>query len=317
MATIFNSILPIFLLIAVGVVLEKILPRQPESSKLMCKLGLGSCETLTSVLNRFALYLALPALIISSLAKTSRDQIIDVNLIYFNVAVILAIILISYAVTRLSKMKASMANTYIFGTFFGSVAYVGFPFIGQLYPGNDGVVSILVAIHVIIAFSLGIYILERSKRKADGGGAGIRLLKNPLLISVIIGLVTLSIGITLPAAIATAVSMLGASASPVVLIAMGTFIAKEWKFDKTIWHAATIAGLKIIFMPLVFLLSALLMKQSLALDISILSAGMPVALTNFALAEIYPMNKKIIANAIILSVIVSLVTLAGFSLLLA
>jgi len=43
--------------------------------------------------------------------------------------------------------------------------------------------------------------------------------------------------------------------------------------------------------------------------ISVLEAGMPLALTPFILGEIYPMEREVIAIAIVVSCFISLVTL--------
>ena len=312
MYTILQSILPIFILIGIGMILQASMPKPPLSTRLMCRIGLGSCETMTSVLNRYALYLALPALIIHSLASTDAEQVNHTGVYFFTLVVLTVVLFIVYAATKQLKLKTDIANAYLFGVFFGNVAYIGFPFIARLIPGNDGVVSIIVAIHIAIAFTFGLALLEHSKNGSPASVAG-KLVRNPLLISVVIGLLLLFTGIDMPSVLGAAVAMLAASASPVVLVAVGTFIASSWRLDETLWHSAYIAGLKILAVPLFFVTFAFFMPPSTALTVSLLEAAMPAALTTFALAEIYPIHKKIIANAIIISTVLSLFTLSLWS----
>lgn len=317
---IITAILPIFILIGIGIVLQKMLPRQPKSSQLLCHIGLGSCETWTTVLNKYALYLALPALIFSSLAQASTENLLPATLILFTTLLLIASIIVTYTVCTLFKASPTLRNTYIFGVFFGNIAFIGPPFILSLY-GTEvlGSLSIIIAIHIAVAFSLGLLILERSKHHnhIDWHTIITTLIKNPLLLSVISGLLILLSGISLPTSITTAISMLGASASPVVLVAMGTFIATEWHPRGHIGHTIAISLLKLMGLPLLFLIIGVsLFTPTILRDISILEAAMPVAISNFALAEIYPMDKKITANAIILSTILAVVTLSVFSLVL-
>lgn len=315
--TVLYSILPIFLLIAAGVVLQKILPKQPESSKLMCKVGLGSCVSWTSVLNQFALYLALPALIIHSLITTSTGGIISVDLIIFNAVALVVFLLLIYGVAKKSANSDELINTYLFGGLLGNVAYIGPPFINSLFDQASGTISILIAVHIFIAFSFGVYILERSNQQTSGIlSIAKSLLKNPLIIAVIVGVIIYLAQIPIPEPIVKFLSMLAQSASPVVLIAIGTFLVKHWSIKQGIKHVVTISAIKLLAMPLLFAGALLIFPNSQNISISILEAAMPVALTNFALAEMYKMDRYIMSSAIIISTITSVVTLSVLGLLL-
>lgn len=318
--TILSAILPIFILIGIGVVLQKILPRQPESSRLMCQIGLGSCETWTTVLNKFALYLALPALIFSSLVETQTTQLLPASLVLFTIIAMIGMIGLVYLVTTLLGYSSTLRNTYVFNTFFGNIAYIGPPFLVALY-GTDilGAISISIAIHVAIAFSIGLILLERSKHHdhIDWSTISSTLIRNPLLLSVFLGLLFLFLSIPIPSTIIDALTMLGATSSPVILIALGTFIATEWDPRVHLGHMIVITSLKLFIIPLICLFFlAMYYTPNVFRDITLLQIAMPVAVSNFALAEAYPMDKKITANVIILSVLVSVCSLSLFSLVL-
>jgi predicted permease len=320
MMLILTSILPIAILIVFGVILQKLLPRQPESSKLMCQIGLGSCETWTTVLNKFALYLSLPALVFSSLVRAGTDAILPFPIIIYNIVLLIVLILLVRGFGKLRKWPKSLINTYFFGAFFGNVAYIGPPFLLSLYGDVSGLLSMIIAIHIGVAFTVGLFFLELSTQDSLHHSMRAilqKLIRNPLLLSVLAGILVIIFDIPVPAAIYEATYMLGVSASPIVLIAVGTFIATEWSPRKNIHHAINITAIKLIAMPTMFLLvGQYFFAPSDLLHISILEAAMPIALSNFALAEEYPMDKKITANAIILSTIVSIITLSIFSALL-
>ncbi len=309
-----SAIIPLCILIGIGYLMQKTLPRQPKSHQLLCKIGLASCESWTTVLNKFALYLALPALIFSSLVTSGNQARIPIEFILYTALLLIAIILIVALIGRLLNWSPVLTNTYVFGVFFGNVAYIGPPFLSSLYGDIIAPVSIIIAIHVGIAFSVGLILLERSKHThIDPISIAKKLITNPLLLSVLMGLLVAILHIPLPAPLLHAIQMLGASASPVVLIALGTFIATEWSPHDGLIHACVISAGKLIITPLLFLLVGSLFAASTIRDISILQAAMPVALSNFALAEHYPMDKKITANAIIMSTIAAAVTLGAFA----
>ncbi|PSO46056.1 MAG: hypothetical protein BRC22_00115 [Parcubacteria group bacterium QH_9_35_7] len=253
--------------------------------------------------------MALPALILHSLATTDTQQLLSFELIVFNTVVLIVYVTILYLILSQLDLSVKLRNTYFFGAFFGTVAYIGFPFIQSIFTTTQGTISILVAIHVAVAFSLGLYFLERSSQEEyHFYDTLFFLLKNPLIWAVIVGIFLLLFNFTLPNVIFDAIQMLANSASPVVLVAIGSFITKNWPLQN-LRHAFTITGLKIILMPLIFSLGLLYFPASEEMTISIVEAGMSVALTNFALSEMYPIDQHTISSSIIISVILSMITL--------
>jgi len=74
-------------------------------------------------------------------------------------------------------------------------------------------------------------------------------------------------------------------------------------------HVVRLVGLKLIVIPIVFLLYFYLAGQTEVLAISVLEAGMPMAIMPFILAELYPMEREIIAIGIVVSSVLSIFTL--------
>ena len=313
MSIILNSILPLFLLIALGVVIKLVQNIQHPTAAKICSLT-GHCDDKWSeVLNKSALYIALPALILHSLANTPKAELVGRDVMLMNVILLAVFFVTILIIGKISNTKKEIVNTYAFCAFFGNVAYIGLPFILSLRPGAAGATSVLIAVHIAIAFTLGLYVLERSKHKnVELKTIAKRVITNPLIIAVVVGFLFLYSGIRLPDILDTTLKMLGASASPVVLIAIGLFLAKKIKFDWSLAHATIISVLKLAVLPILFILVSKMFSNatnSMAFDLSIIEAGMPVALTNFALAEIYPMDKRIAAKSIIISTILSLFTI--------
>lgn len=308
--SILNALLPVFILIGIGYLFQKTQKQEPRTQHILGSLGIIAENTWSSILNMYALKLALPALIFSSLISIHVSSLPSMTFVVYTTLSLLTVLGLVYWLTKKLHMPDEIANAYIFGGFFGNTAYIGFAYLISLFVNSGATLSLILAIHLIIAFTVGIMILEKSTHHHISlSGILIKTAKNPLLISVFLGLLLIVANIDIPVVLAKAIAMIGNSSSPVVLIALGSFIAREWHHDGTMAHAMSISLIKVIAMPLIFLAIAFAIKGEEAITLSILQAGMPVALANFALAETYAINKTMMANAIIVSTLLSIVTL--------
>ncbi len=318
MDIILTAIAPLFTIIIVAALVKIIITANKSPWRRLVDKITHRDDIWSEVLNKFALYISLPALIFYTLVHTEPSTLLSWSSIWINVGLIIFIIIVTHILTKYFKLDKKLANVYILCGFFGNVAYIGLPFVLSLYPGSGGQLGVLIAIHVIIAFTIGLGILEYSKHKrANFKVTLLNIVKNPLVISIALGLLFLKFGWSVPEILDATVMILAGSASPVVLTAIGLFIARKIKIDAEFFHSTLITFLKIVIMPILFLLVAFYFKLGGSFHSSILEAAMPVAITNFAMAEIYPMNKKVVANAIMLSTIFSVFTLTFFSMLLA
>ena len=133
-------------------------------------------------------------------------------------------------------------------------------------------------------------------------------MKNPLLLAVLFAVMLLVTNTKLPFVLLKSIDLLAAGATPIILISLGIFLARE--LPKVAYtHVFGLIGLKLFVMPSIFLLYFYLAGQTEVLAISVLEAGMPMAITPFILAELYPMEREIIAIAIVISCFLSVFTL--------
>ncbi len=264
-----------------------------------------------TILNRYGLYVAFPALIIHSLSNASGSAMPNIEIILLNFGLLLSIIGIILLVGKIFKTEKSLLNTYIITAFFGNIGYLGFPIISSLIGGSETVISIHIAIYNIVLFTAGLAILEHSKSDTHCKRLIIkRVISNPLLISVIIGLLIFGFKIQIPAIFDKSIDMIYRSASPVVLFALGIFLIRKINFKQELKHALPLVFIRIIFVPAIFILAWLIFKPGDLFKISILEASMPMAITPFALSEKYPLQKEIISTGILLTTVLSPITIA-------
>ena len=265
-------------------------------------------DSWTAVLNKLAIYLLFPALIFSGMIKVKLESIDDFSFLYGNFILLVLIIALLYFGLKAMGFKKSIVNTYVISVFFGNVGYLGFPILSSLIPGAEGLVSMHVALYTLILFTFGIGVLEFSVHKKLSSKILVDALKNPLLLAVIFSIVILATDTTLPFVVSKTVDLLAGGATPTILISLGIFLARE--LPKVRYeHVVGLIGLKLLVMPTIFLLYFFLAGQTEVLAISVLEAGMPMAITPFILAELYPMEREIIAIGIVVSCILSIFTL--------
>jgi predicted permease len=265
-------------------------------------------ESWTAVLNKLAIYLLFPALIFSGMIKVELEKIDDFSFIYGNFILLVLIIAMLYFGLKLLGFGKRVVNTYVISVFFGNVGYLGFPILSSLIPNSEGLVSMHVALYTLILFTFGIGVLEFSVHKKISSKILIDTFKNPLLLAVLFSIVLLATDTKLPYVVSKTVDLLAGGATPIILISLGIFLARELpKVEYS--HVVGLIGLKLLVMPTIFLCYFYLAGQTEVLAISVLEAGMPMAITPFILAELYPMEREIIAIGIVISCILSVFTL--------
>lgn len=216
---------------------------------------------------------------------------------------------------KILRLEKQMFRTLFICFVFGNVAYLGIPVLVQI--SGETILptaSLIVAIYMFWLFTVGISYLEYSKeknKKAIAKSIIINLFKNPLLLSVILGIIIGSLRISLPAILLKSLDMITASVTPTVLIVIGLFIGKskigklaEW-FPILLFSMATLMILPTLF----YYGTKFLGFAPDQFSSSIIQAAMPLAITPFALADKYNLNKIFIARSIVLSTVLSLISL--------
>ncbi len=292
MQLIIQTLLPLILLVILGWVLKKTI----------------ADDSWTTVLNKLSVYLLFPALIFSGMIKVKLETIDDFSFIYGNFIILVAIIFTLYFGLKYLGLKKSMVNTYVISVFFGNVGYLGVPIVSSIIPNGQGLVSMHVALYTLILFTFGIGVLEFSVHKKLSSKILVDALKNPLLLAVLIAIMLLATDTKLPFVILKTIDLLAGGATPIILLSLGLFLARE--LPKVEYkYVVGLVGLKLFGVPMIFLLYFYLAGKSEVLAISVLEAGMPMAITPFILAELYPMEREIIAIGIVVSCLLSVFTL--------
>ena len=258
------------------------------------------------VLSAYVYYFALPALFIVNIsgveltAETLRFAFAGM----FPVFAALALHLVLYLALRFSK---HVLYLLILSTIFGSLSFFGIPFVTFAFPttqaeklatfSSASIALVSVAISITI---LELYRLEETNMTESLKLVANRLSRNPLVISILFGLLLSTVKIEIPPAISTPLHMLGSTTSTVAIFMLGAFLYGR-KY-KALSKALRLSLLRMVFLPAVALLTTLAFGLPfLERATLVLMHGMPVAISMIVLSERYGFYKETIASLILIS----------------
>ena len=302
MLAIANIVLPVFALIFAGYACRR--------------LNILSA-TASTELNRFVVWLALPALMIDVLTNTPWQALYEPGfLLAFELAVFtifFAVLLWRWLRTRdlygatIECTAASYANT----------GYIGIPLCALTFGQANLAPTMVAAILTVSAnFAVSIVFIEISAQENRNlllclRNVVLSLIKNPLIVAPIVAIAISVSGAKLPNSMASAISMLGGAAAPCALVAIGLFLGKQSE-PTNAPISISLVLIKLIAQPaLAWVLAyhVFSMPPLWAKSAVILSA-LPTGTGPFMLAELYRKGGGIASRTILLSTFGAVVTLS-------
>ncbi len=244
-----NATIPIFLLIVIGYFLKLI--------------GWVS-EDFANKMNTFVFKVSLPLALFYDLASVEFEEAWDGKLVVFCLIVTILSILISYLISRIFKNK-SIRGEFIQATYRSSAAILGVAFIQNLYGNSSaGTMMIIGAVPLYNIFAVIVLSLtspENENAKLDGKlikDTLIKVVTNPILIGVIAGLLWSALNLPTPTVMMNTVSKIGATATPLGLMAMGACLNPKTAFESgkeaLLATFMKLVGYGLIFIPIAYAL---------------------------------------------------------------
>ena len=257
------------------------------------------------VLSAYVYYFALPALFFINMVETNFIE--ELRFIFAGIIpvfVVLTVYIFLYFVFRFSEDTLYLL---ILSTVFGSIAFFGIPFITFAFPTMQGehLATLSAATIAIVSVTISITVLELYKLEKPTIRQGLkhvlkRFSRNPLIISILSGILLSLIGVEIPSPISTSLHMLGGTTSTVAVFMLGVFLYGR-KYTNIV-EAFELSLLRIVFLPIVAFLATMLFNlPSVERSVLVLMHGMPVALSMIVLSERYDFYKETIASLILVS----------------
>ena len=291
-----HDILPVFSMMVLGFILGRIkIVSKPEAT----------------TLNRIAFLVLQPALIFPLING------VDLSELYFDAIVLYglaqAVVFLFTLLLGILIFKCSLIESWLLAmatVFVNSLLYI-WPISSLIY-GNEGNMPITAIVAWDASFTFAFFIITTdllaNNRVSMIDTLG-RLIRNPVLIFILLGLLTNLLGIAAPESILVAFRFAGAGAAPLTLFALGVILSGHpiWPTKKI----TVVSIIKLFGLPLTVSLFLTLGEQPILWnDLLLLNSAGPAGAMAFALAMLYKVKTDTIAPVIIWTSLLTLISLA-------
>ncbi|MEO0368485.1 MAG: AEC family transporter [Pseudomonadota bacterium] len=251
------------------------------------------------ITNRLVMDVFVPALILHVMLQEEFRVADYAGLVFSGVAIMLLSGVAAYAV---AKHFGFEWRVFTPPAMFSNWANLGLPL--YVFALGDAALNggiMLVVAGNILCFTLGIYIYS-------GRVSGMQILKTPVVIAVLLGLLADLLNLNAPRFISTPLEMLGQVAIPLMLFSLGVRLTQVSLKD---WTQGIVMA---IFAPVVGVCLALTLIEFVPLDnlhedMLILFGVLPPAVVNFMLAEQYDRQPDQVASMIMIGNLAALVSI--------
>ena len=302
---ILNTLAPVFLLVALGALLQ----RTAFVSVNFLKEG-----------NRLTYYLGLPALLFSQLAGAFHEAAGARPMLGAMWGATLAGIVVAYGVAWVMRVPEAATGTFVQGAFRGNLAFVGLPIIYALPEVALGAglttrtAAVIVVAPMMVFYNVAaVVVLLLSQHPLSWKMARPflkQLATTPPLVATVAGVSFALLGWKLPASVDKTFAALGEMALPLGLLGVGGSIVTS-KLGGAWRRPLASALVKTVAAPLLgWGVGRWLGLGAAELKIVMILMACPVAVVSYTMALEMKGDEGIASGAVVLSVLTSLVTLA-------
>ncbi len=291
----FKTVLPLFLVIFAGIIFSR---------------TKAASENWVDILNKYALWIGFPALVIASLMNLQLKGKSYSDLILINSVYIVICMLLAFPLSRIFSLSPKVKRSLFLILSFGNVAYLGIPVLNSAF-GEPilPVAAIISAVYVFWLLTLGIILIEiTGESRLNIKKLILSLAKNPLLLSVFVALAIVVFKINLPDFAEKTILLFSNSVTAVVLFSLGIFLGlhkvgrlKDW-LKALIWSFTAMLLIPFIYFS-VLKNSGM---DSLHFKATIIDSAMPLGLTPYAIAVQYKLETTLVARIVVFATFISM-----------
>ena len=238
-----NVTMPIFLVMVIGYILKQI--------------GMLN-DNFVTVANKFNFKVTLPFMLFKDIAGVDIKQVFDIKYVLFCAIVSTICFWTVWGVAKILVRDKTIRGAFVQSSFRGSAAVMGLAFIQNIYGASAmGPLMIVSAVPLYNIFSVIVLTFEANDhtgidRKEKIRQAGINICKNPIILSILAGLIVALLGIHFPTLVDKTISNVAQMATPLALITIGAGFEGRKALAK-IAPTMVASTIKLVLQPLVFL----------------------------------------------------------------
>lgn len=295
----FYALLPFFILIAIGYILVRLFKWSDQ---------------FTNGLTKFLFNLAIPIMLFGVMSQFHTQKEMDPMLVlaYFGASFILFFIEKIYA-KYLLKLTAQESSVFGVGGIFSNNVMIGIPLI-MLFMGDEAIAvsALIISFNALLLWSLVSFAIEW----AEHGSLSLKgfiltfrgVLKNPIVIGIILGLIVSFFRIPLPSFASATISMFSNMVAPLSLLTLGMGLAK-YRLGSNLKISLNITFFKLIAHPFIIWLAAVLLglpafETKAIVILGSIATGMNV----YLMALKFQVIEDATASSIILTTVLSAIT---------
>lgn len=289
----FNQVIILFLIMCVGIYGRKRKIINEEINKGLTQILLG---------------ITLPFMIITSFTYTYSKEMSSNMAKTFLYSLFIHLILIFIGNILYLKIEKDKRDILKFVTVFSNCGFMGFPILEGIY-GNIGVLygSIFNMPFYILIWSYGLMLFSKKKDLKTLK----RVLYNPGIISVAVGLFIFAFSIKIPLPIENSMKLVGNMTTPISMIIIGFMISrikvKEVFNEGSIYYASFI---RLILAPaLTFFIFELLKAEIIITNVAVIIQAMPVAAVCAIFAKDNNKRPEFASQAVFITTLLSIITI--------
>ena len=297
-----NTVFPIFIMVFIGAVIKRI--------KFLDDSFFAQSE-------RLVFKIALPAMLFLEVAKSEKSVMFDGNFILYCVlGVVLSFVLLCVTVPLFIKSN-DKRGAFIQGAYRSNFAILGVPLAENMF-GNAGVSQIAMvmpfAITLFNFFAVLILSIYAPEDKQVKPGQMIKniivnVIKNPLILSVVAGVLFTVIGIPLPLVANKSLTYLSNMSLPLALMSLGAnFTVSSFKSRFNL--ALISSSLKTIIIPVITVVIAIMLGfRNEQLGIIFILFGGPTAVSSYIMAKNMDSDYELAGQIMLISTLMCIITI--------
>ncbi len=274
----------------------------------------------TDVLNRFVVWLALPALLFGATAQVTAREMAHPGFVAAFTLGSLVAFAVSFVLDRrpsahrladrsLEGLDASYPNT----------GFMGIPLCLATFGPAGLPPAIIATIITACVLFAGVIVLIETDLRSDTNWRGTlwkvggSLARNPLLVAPAAGFAWAATGLALPAPVLRFTALLGDAATPCALVTIGLFLSGEGAGSDRDWTVLRLVWLKLLLQPAVTALLAFEVFDvpPLWARAAVLLSALPTGTGPFMLAKLYDREAAVTSRTILVSTVLSLGTISA------
>jgi len=272
-------------------------------------------EVATAWLTKFVFYFALSAMLFRFSANLTLADVLNWDFVLAYLAATTSVYVLATLVAALRGVSLRETAIEAQCAVIGNVGFLGVPMLAMLMgEAAIGWVMVVLAVDLIVFGALVVILITGSRDGRMSLGilrtVGLGLVKNPMIVSIVLGLTWSGLKLPIPDPMNAFVRILGDAATPGALFAIGASLASKSaeRLSVTGWLSAC----KLVLHPAAVAVSALLIFDvpPYAAAVMIAAASLPVAGNVFMLAQHYEVAPKRVSSSILISTTAAIVTVS-------